>query len=440
MKLILLISILLISREIKSQIDSVKSIYILSQKSNTSTYVLHLRSNDSYEVIDFLNSKEATFPVSMVDTGSYSIIKKIGIKTISFKSEKKKKFSINGNTYIIYKDKLYEKFFDPFLKKPFNAILTKDTVYNQSIPFDEIKKNSKIKEDYTKKFFMNQINKYSISYADIIEESYCGPGCYFSLVGGKTIDWNKDTNYQVLLGQYETMVHETTHHYNGGSKGYNWDTKLWSERVLVEPGITISYSQTTTFKSELFISIVPKEAPKKIFRYKTYVNKGSDVSANLSGIYGLMDEFSAYRNGCRSAIEACNTAIKNKDNKMIEFFEEKFLGTYFAYYEFRLFIAWYLEYAEKNKLDIYKKTLANNNLRVAFTLLDKGFLEDIKQLEEIIKKYPHYSYDYFEKENAQYCKTLLVDHEKTLQKFKIEGVDTKNYKDFLKKEEPIKKK
>ena len=116
MKLILLISILLISREIKSQIDSVKSIYILSQKSNTSTYVLHLRSNDSYEVIDFLNSKEATFPVSMVDTGSYTIIKKMGIKTISFKSEKKKKFSINGNTYFIYKDKLYENLFDPFLK------------------------------------------------------------------------------------------------------------------------------------------------------------------------------------------------------------------------------------------------------------------------------------------------------------------------------------
>ncbi len=99
-----------------------------------------------------------------------------------------------------------------------------------------------------------------------------------------------------------------------------------------------------------------------------------------------------------------------------------------------------MEYAEKNKLDIYKKIVANNNLRVAFTLLNKGFLEDIKQLEEIIKKYPHYSYDYFEKENAQYCKTLLVDHEKTLQKFKIEGVDTKNYKDFLKKEKPIKKK
>jgi len=37
---------------------------------------------------------------------------------------------------------------------------------------------------------------------------------------------------------------------------------------------------------------------------------------------------------------------------------------------------------------------------------------------------------------VEYLKPLLVEHEKTLTKFKIEGVTKLNYKDFLKKEEP----
>ena len=101
----------------------------------------------------------------------------------------------------------------------------------------------------------------------------------------------------------------------------------------------------------MFISIVPKEAPKKIFRYKTYVARGTETSANVSGIYGLMDEFSAYKNSTRASVEAANTVIKLNDKEKIEFFEKKAIAEYFAYYEFRLFIAWYLEYAAKNKPD-----------------------------------------------------------------------------------------
>jgi hypothetical protein len=74
----------------------------------------------------------------------------------------------------------------------------------------------------------------------------------------------------------------------------------------------------------------------------------------------------------------------------------------------------------------------NTNFRIAFTLLDDGFSNDLKELEKIVKKYPIYSYDAFEKENVEYLKTLLTDHEKTLTKFKIEGVTKQNYKEKLK--------
>ena len=439
MKIILFIFILFISRGILSQIDNIKSTYIISQKSKTSTYVLHLRSNDKYEIIYFLKSKDVVIPTTMLDSGKYTINKKFGIQTIKLESDRKIRFFLNKDKYFIYKDKLYTNLLDPYLKYPYSAIKTQDTSYSKNIVFETKKTNPTIKKDYVKSFFLTNIKKYSPTYLSVIEESYCGPGCYLSVVNNQTVAWDNDTTYKTLIDDYGTMVHESTHHYNGAG-GYNWETKFWNSRVLIEPGITISFPQTTTFNSDLFISIVPKEAPKKIFRYKTYVAKGTEPSANVSGIYGLMDEFSAYKNGTRASIEAANTAIKLNDKEKIEFFEKKAIAEYFAYYEFRLFIAWYLEYGVKNKPDIYKKIMANTNLRVAYTLLDDGFLNDIKELERLVKKYPVYSYEYNEREYAQYVKTLLVDHEKTLTKFRIEGVTKINYKDFLKKEEPIKKK
>ena len=417
-----------------SQTDDIKSTYILNQKSKTSTYVLHLRDSNRYEVLDFIKNSDNTLPIGMVDTGTYSLKSKFGLRTITFKSEKKRKLTLNGITYFISKDKLFEKPIDPFLKKPCKAIITLDTVYLRTIHFEVSMKSKEIKKEFAKVFFFNNIKKYEPTYLCVIEESFCGPGCYNPI--GST--WNGDTTYAKLIRECSTMIHETTHKFNHVGV-YNWEKGLWIERALIEPGISISYEETPTFHSELFISIVPKEAPKKIFRYELYVGKGAFPSANLSGIYGLMNEFSAYRNGTRSGIEGANTAIKLKDKEKIAIFQQQAIGEYFAYYEFRLFIAWYLEYAQKNKPEIYKKIMANTNLRVAYTLLDDGFLNDIRELEKLVKKYPIYSYEYNEKEYAQYVKDLLATHEKTLTKFRIEGVTKTNYKDFLKKEEPIKK-
>jgi hypothetical protein len=428
---ILIIIILLISFNTLSQ--SIKSTYLISHKSKTSTYVLQLKDSNKFEVIDFIKNSEATLPISMVDTGTYSIKNVLGLKFIKFKSVKKYKivFILNDKTYFIKDDKLWEKPFDLFLKKKYKAILTNDTVYVKTINFKTIRKSVDIKKDFTKTFFLNNIKKYSPSYLSVIESSYCGPGCYLSVVNNKTLSWDEDTTYKRLINDYTTMVHETTHKHNG-SDGYDWEKGFWNGRALIEPGITISYSPTPTFHSELFITIVPKEAPKKIFRYGTYVARGSEPSANVCGIYGLMDEFSAYRNATRCAIEGTNTAIKLKDTEKIAIFQQHAIGQYFAYYEFRLFIAWYLEYAEKNKPDIYKKIMVNTNLRISYTLLDDGFQNDIKDLQILVKKYPSYNFEYNEKEYAQYVKDLLVSHEKTLTKFRIEGVNKENYKEKLK--------
>ena len=420
----LVIAFIFISFGLFSQ--EITSSYIFPIKKKTTTYVLHLRDSNKYEVVDFIKSGDVYVLTSKVDTGSYLIKKKFGIKTITFTSVRKKNFTLNKKTYLIYKGKFYEKPLDIYYDK-YKASLTLDTAYKKTIPFDIILKNNNIKTEYVKTFFFTNVKKYSPIYLTLITDSYCGPGCY-KRIGSN--GWNGDTTYKSLINDYSTMIHETTHQYN--TDGYDWDKGGWTYRILVEPDITIKYVGTKTFKSELFIGLVPKEAPKKIFRYDLYVDKGAFPSANTCGIYGLMDEFSAYRNGTKSSIEATKNAIKLGDGEKITLFQSLACGEYFAYYEFRLFIAWYLEWAKKNYKDVYKGIIENTNLRITFTLIDEGFKNDIKELEGIIKKYPYYGYDYFEENNVKYLRELLVNHEKTLQDFKIKGVTKENYKTFLK--------
>ena len=167
MRLILII-LTLLSFNTLSQ--SIKSTYLINHKSKTSTYVLHLRDNNKYEVLEFLKSKDIYLIISMSDTGNYVTKKKLGIQTISFTSEKKKKLIVKG-TYFIYKDKLYEKLLDPF-KKIYKAVITLDTGYQKTIPYEKNKKNKEIKKEYTKSFFLTNIKKYSTSYLDVIAKSY----------------------------------------------------------------------------------------------------------------------------------------------------------------------------------------------------------------------------------------------------------------------------
>ena len=97
----ILLFILLISFNTLSQ--SIKSTYLISHKSKTSTYVLHLKDSNKFEVIDFIKNSEATLPISMVDTGTYSLKNILGLKFIRFQSVKKYKivFILNDKTYFI---------------------------------------------------------------------------------------------------------------------------------------------------------------------------------------------------------------------------------------------------------------------------------------------------------------------------------------------------
>lgn len=277
--------------------------------------------------------------------------------------------------------------------------------------------------DKAKVYFMALYSEFTPHYKAFIDSNYCGPGCYFVVVNNQRTEASIDTTNDQLFDSFGTVVHESTHTFNQHTK------------LMVEPGVIIDFMRTETVYSENIASIVPKDAAEKIFRYKTYVGKGSGVSANQNGIYGLMDEFTAYRNGTKVCTDAAIAAKLKGNAKRTEGFLKLATQTYFAYYEFRLFIGWYMQFLEKSNPQAYTALLNNTNFRITYTLIEQGFLKDIQTMENLIRETPKvkWNYDYYEKEYAAYCKEHLPEVETQLSKLKVEGVNTSNYRTFLKK-------
>ena len=147
-----------------------------------------------------------------------------------------------------------------------------------------------------KDFILYYCQEFAPAYVPLIQSSYSSPNSWIVTVNGqvKTNAFNALDREQVI-GEFETIIHETTHHKNS-IYGFLVDPVTYLELTPQEKSTASGF-----FKSDLIDNIVSLEAQQKIFRYKTYVSKESTVAANSKGIVGLMDEYSAYQNGCTSA-------------------------------------------------------------------------------------------------------------------------------------------
>lgn len=373
---------------------------------------------------------------------------------ISFESKAKKRDGvfIGGKTYFINKKGLFKtraqavfgkksvlKFTDdPEYAKgwTYNPLTKKDELVEKKALEEKKQKeaasknNYKAMADYTRLFYVNLAGDYASPYKAVLEKGYCGPDCYSTVVNNMPVKWNYDTTYKTLFSEFETVVHESVHHYNSG---IGRDGK---QGYLIEPGVEVSAPVNMVFNSSEIKKIAPADASAKIFRYNTYVSDSSKVSANVSGIYGLLDEYSAYNSGVRTCVIAAQNALMKGDTAKAAQFISQASGTYFAYYEFNLFIAWYLRTAKADHNDLYKDMMANTNLRVTYTLLDASFKETIDNLKRtsaiVEKKTGTDALAYNEKTYAAYPKKLLEKEKTTLDAFKVKGVTKANYFTYLK--------
>jgi hypothetical protein len=112
---------------------------------------------------------------------------------------------------------------------------------------------------------------------------------------------------------------------------------------------------------------------------------GEGVASVKQGIYGIMEEYFAYKNGFNAQLDLFgfyNSLPQETEDLWKDYFTESNNGT-IAFYEFQLFVSLYLVYAKEHHKDQYDEILNNKPLRAAFTLLHDEFSNSITRLDSL---------------------------------------------------------
>jgi hypothetical protein len=274
-----------------------------------------------------------------------------------------------------------------------------------------------------------------------------------------------------ILDDLNTIVHESCHHLNHDI-GWNSPGTGNREGYFVTQGIEIATKVGPVYNSIELNKFVPDSLKTLIFRYDTYVGakkNGIWISSQSEGIYGMLNEFTAYYHGTKASMDLFDYYYKNRsDGYQNEDEWGNYLAdvasTHFAYYEFRLFMSWYLQYAKLHYPKVYEGCMENRNLRLAFTLVDDLYgqlLTDYHtMLDQLIVnlnkegekvsltngslgtmftvhtgKGGSYGKGIFEDE-IQFLKGLLEDKQHDiLDEFRLAGASVNNYQTYLAKAE-----
>ncbi|MEL6560454.1 MAG: hypothetical protein AAFQ94_19850 [Bacteroidota bacterium] len=184
-----------------------------------------------------------------------------------------------------------------------------------------------------------------------------------------------------IIQSLNTVVHEMTHGYSHKltykilkEMGEQPDFKTQYLAIPISEEESILITQTETFSSKKLAEVIPDAL--KTFRFKTYIkSKNPILSTQQSGIYGLLNEFSAYYHGTRASYNTFQyytgkAEITNQD--YLDYLSDV-NSTRNAYLEFKYYILQYLIYAKKHNRTVYNGVIANERFKDAFRKIDALF-------------------------------------------------------------------
>ena len=176
-----------------------------------------------------------------------------------------------------------------------------------------------------------------------------------------------------LINGIETTAHEIFHNYTFyGRSGL-------SEKIYAGYGVsyTVDFTDLYTSGNLIETSKWAKNISSSLqtFRYDTYVSEGSTCSSNVHGIYGLLNEFSAYFWGM-SATDSLIPYYKTYDDSdpTIWIQYAKDMGNNMnAYAEFKFWILGYMNYLKSNYPTSYNAIISNKNFCNAYTAIETNY-------------------------------------------------------------------
>ncbi len=220
-------------------------------------------------------------------------------------------------------------------------------------------------------------------------------------------NWSKYVkNPYEIASSMGTIVHEGFHSLEGSlsyhlireNQPETFNRKDDYNSYFIVHDKPILVKRSAVFNSHQLKDLIPEDL--RAFRYKRYIAQPSRVSAQVQGIYGLMEEWNAYYLGNRTSIDLYDYYIERakKDPMEILKYVHQVGGSYFAYYEFKYFILKYLERSRYRHREQYKALMENIELRRAFTQIDSAFASLIEEfmgsLQRILTDLkPHTNYE-----------------------------------------------
>lgn len=182
-----------------------------------------------------------------------------------------------------------------------------------------------------------------------------------------------------LVDAFGDYVHENYH-------SFNWSFASFNKRYYyIDDETILSVESYDVFNSHKVNSIVPDKLEKEIFRYDTYVGSREDLNmldSKTNGIFGLLEEYAAYYQGSKASLELYPYLQKTfgYSNKQVwhEYLTRPTSSLY-ALYEFKLFISWYLQYAQKHDKALYHRITHDDRLKLVYTVISSRFEDELEK-------------------------------------------------------------
>jgi hypothetical protein len=253
-----------------------------------------------------------------------------------------------------------------------------------------------------RKALLSILEKYSPDSYWIIKNYESTPTRY--VIGNSTITLSPVTDFMTYITSYDandaieeltTAVHEICH---GFTSKYAYSL-LNDERlqeiggylaITIQNDSTLLVRKTAAFPSSKISNMIPESC--RTARYDTYITANEErLGTQINGIYGLLDELTAYYHGTRTAVDLYGyykKELKTCGQKWLDFFS-CVDGQYFAYGEFKLFILEYLIYAKEHEPDIYSGIIDNAGFCRALVAIDQKYSSLIERYDSLKKDILH---------------------------------------------------
>jgi hypothetical protein len=222
----------------------------------------------------------------------------------------------------------------------------------------------------------------------------------FEMLGGpvtitSTASFDKyfpDGNLEHVTRYMDTGVHEVTHGYIGRMAFQMLSERKTSYRALaipVDAEVPHLVRVPEVYPSIEMLATFPADA--RGLRFVHYIDTPDEplLATQQLGLYGMMDEWSAYYQGARTTVEMwpwVRDEVGNDQWSLINY-AVQLDDSITPHAEFKLYILHYLLYAREHHPEVYRAAMANTELKAAFADLDRAYgalVASIAELEPVM--------------------------------------------------------